>query len=126
MGLSELITETETVWQRLKQTTKPIYIYGMGDGALKILRVLEQYNIKITGFFASDEFVRGHSFMGYKVHTLAEVESMHPDIFVVMAFGIHDTPTINRILQIKHELVAPDVPVVGDGLFDFDFFWHID
>ena len=28
---------------------------------------IEEKNIPLAGFFASDEFVRGHSFMGYKV-----------------------------------------------------------
>ena len=30
------IVEKETIWQRLKHIDKPIVIYGMGDGALKI------------------------------------------------------------------------------------------
>ncbi|MEG1996285.1 MAG: FkbM family methyltransferase, partial [Oscillospiraceae bacterium] len=63
----ELLSESTSVWQVLKQCNKPILIYGMGDGALKIMRVFEVYNIKISGFFASDEFVRGHSFCGFKV-----------------------------------------------------------
>ena len=33
----EWIRETQDVWQRLQNTQKPIVMYGMGDGAVKIL-----------------------------------------------------------------------------------------
>ena len=65
---------TETVWQKLKKTDKPIVMYGMGDGAEKIMKVMESLDIKPKEFIASDEFVRGHSFMGYTVRKLSEVE----------------------------------------------------
>ncbi|MBR5486299.1 MAG: FkbM family methyltransferase [Oscillospiraceae bacterium] len=98
-------------------------MYGMGDGALKIMKVLEEKNIPLAGFFASDEFVRGHSFMGYKVHRLSELEEQYGDLFILMAFGIHDIPMTERITKIaeRHEFAAPDVPVIGDGLFDLDY-----
>ena len=45
------IKETTDCWDYLKNNTLPIFIYGMGDGALKIMKVFEQYNIPIAGFF---------------------------------------------------------------------------
>ena len=47
--------ETQTVWERLAAETRPIALYGMGDGADKILRVFEQYGIRASAVFASDE-----------------------------------------------------------------------
>ena len=68
------IKEKEDVWQRLQRTTKPIIVYGMGDGAVKILRVMDRYGIRPSGMFASDDFARGNLFMGYKVEKLRDIE----------------------------------------------------
>lgn len=40
------ILEQQDVWQRLQSCRKPVVLYGMGDGAVKILRVMEQYGIR--------------------------------------------------------------------------------
>ena len=55
------------LWQYLAEAGKPIVMYGMGNGADKILAVCEAKGIEISDFFASDGFVRGHSFHGKKV-----------------------------------------------------------
>ena len=119
----EWIKEKEDVWQRLQRTTKPIIIYGMGDGAVKILRVMERYGIKPSGMFASDDFARGNLFMGYKVEKLRDIEERFDDFVIVMAFAVRDIPTIERIRELssRYEFVAPDVPVAGVNLFTMDF-----
>ncbi|MBR4958721.1 MAG: FkbM family methyltransferase, partial [Phascolarctobacterium sp.] len=61
------IKETVSVWERLQQTDKPIVLYGMGNGADKIVDWCEANAVKIAGSFASDEFVRGQVFRGFKV-----------------------------------------------------------
>ena len=61
------ITGAVSLWDHLAETSKPIIIYGMGDGAQKILDVCSLKNVKISGFMASDDFVRGHSFAGFEV-----------------------------------------------------------
>lgn len=113
------INETVSVWSRLEQTKKPIVIYGMGDGALKIMKVFAEKNIKLSDIFASDEYVRGHSFEGYKVLRYAEVCEKYDDFVIVVAFAVHDEPMMNRLYELsaRHELYAPDVPVAGGGLF---------
>lgn len=73
------IVEKQSCWDRLKAEKRPIFIYGMGDGALKIMSVFKQRNITVSGIFASDDFVRGHSFEGFKVHKLSEIEEMVND-----------------------------------------------
>ncbi|MBQ8780439.1 MAG: FkbM family methyltransferase [Oscillospiraceae bacterium] len=118
------IKETVNCWDFLKQTHLPIFIYGMGDGALKIMRVFEQYGIPPAGFFASDEFVRGHSFEGHLVHKLSEIEEAVDDFIVVLAFAAGYESLYDRIIEIskRHTLLAPDVPVAGDGLFTYEYY----
>ena len=66
----------ENVWDFLKNDNKPIMIYGMGNGAEKIISTLDTYGVKVSEIFASDEFVRGHSFLGYKVLKYSDMISM--------------------------------------------------
>ncbi len=119
----EFITEKTTCWEKLQRETKPIYIYGMGDGAIKIMSVFRQYGIKVKGFFASDDFVRGHYFAGFKVLKISEVEEIENDFAVVLAFAAGYEELIDRIKEIsrRHTLYVPDVPVFGTGLFTYDY-----
>lgn len=119
----EFITEKETSWERLQREHRPIYIYGMGDGALKIMSVFKKYGIKTTGIFASDDFVRGHFFEGFKVMRLSEVEEAESSFVVVLAFAAGYEELVKRIRNIamKRPLYVPDVPVVGNGLFTYDY-----
>lgn len=110
-------------WERLQQTDKPIVLYGMGNGADRILAIMERHGIPCADFFASDAFVRGHSFHGVRVKTLTEIEVLYGDPVIVVAFAAEDRPTIDHICALaqRHELYVPDLPVVGDVLFDRDF-----
>ena len=57
----------EDLWEYLAHAQKPILLYGMGNGADKILDVCHARGIEIADTFASDGFVRGHSFHGKTV-----------------------------------------------------------
>lgn len=118
-----LLTEKQSLWEHLLQTDKPIYIYGMGDGALKIISVLEYLGIKFEGIYASNDFVRGHSFYGYKVMRLDEVTAKHGKNFIsLLAFASSREEMLEVFynLQNECEFYAPDVPVVktDDDVFD--------
>ncbi|MBQ8927353.1 MAG: FkbM family methyltransferase [Oscillospiraceae bacterium] len=128
-GLESLITEKVSCWERLQAERRPIFIYGMGDGAMKIMSVFREYGIAVAGIFASDDFVRGHSFAGYRVHKLSEVEEMVDDFVIVLAFaaGYPELVDYIRALAKRHTLYVPDVPVIGGGLFTYDYCMeHID
>ena len=126
----------ENVWDFLKKDGKPVMIYGMGNGAEKIISTLSTYQITVNEIFASDEFVRGHSFLGYKVLKYSEVCEKYDDFNVVLAFATHLENAIENIKKInsEHKVFAPDVPVAGGGLFtreyvkehndDFDFVYE--
>lgn len=117
------ISSAVPLWERLKNTNKPIILYGMGDGAQKILNVMEEKKITPSGFMASDDFVRGHSFAGYEVKKLSDIEQQYDDFIVLVCFGTALPEVMRRIQDIaaRRELYAPDVPVVGGGLFDKEY-----
>lgn len=75
------------VYARLGTQTLPILMYGMGNGAEKVLAALSVHGISVSDFFASDEFVRGQSFMGKKVLSYAAACEKYGDFAVVLGFG---------------------------------------
>ena len=114
------------IWQYLAETHKKIVMYGMGNGADKILRVCEARGIEVCDFFASDGFVRGHSFHGKVVLSYTEAKEKYgaDNMIVLLSFASSLSDVIENILRIdaECELYAPDVPVFGDNLFDMDFY----
>lgn len=117
------VTEKKSLWDRLKETKKPIVLYGMGDGAQKIIDKLNELGIPLADIFASDEFVRGHSFNGIRVKKYSEIEALYDDFFVLIGFAVNYDSMISRLFEISesHETAAPDVPLFGQGVFDVDF-----
>ena len=93
----------ENVWDFLKKDGKPVMIYGMGNGAEKIISTLSTYQITVNEIFASDEFVRGHSFLGYKVLKYSEVCEKYDDFNVVLVFATHLENVIENIKKINSE-----------------------
>ena len=112
-----------TVWDTLAHTKLPIVMYGTGDGADKIINVMETLRIPLTAIFVSDDFYRGQMFHGQRVTTLSALEAEYSDFNIVVAFGSHLPEILERVRQmdLKHPLYIPDVPVYGDQLFDLSF-----
>ena len=112
------------LWESLKDTTLPIVMYGMGNGADKILAVLADKGITVSDFFASDGFVRGHSFHGKRVLSFEEIQKKYANFVILLVFGSSQRGVIEHIcaLAAEHPLFAPDVPVCGGELFDGEFF----
>ena len=113
----------QNVWDNLKNSDKPVILYGMGLGAEKVMDTLALYGVEVSGIFASDEFVRGHSFRGFKVHKYSEICDMYSDFNVVLCFASRLDEVIYKIKKInsEHTVFAPDVPVAGGGLFSREF-----
>ena len=112
------------LWNYLKGADKPILMYGMGNGADKILKMCESYGIEISDFFASDGFVRGHSFHGKVVLSYSQAKEKYRDFIVLLSFASSLPDVIENIKRISSEieLYAPDVPVFGNNLFNIEFF----
>ncbi len=119
------INVSRDLWQTLAQTDKPIVMYGMGNGADKILAVFEQRGIEVADFFASDGFVRHQLFHGKTVMSYEEICAKYDDFIIVVSFGTRLPEVLQNIyrLDAERELYIPDVPVVSESaLFDIEFF----
>ena len=114
------------MWETLKKDNKKIVLYGMGDGAVKLLRILEKEELQCFGIFASDDFVRHQSFMGFTVKSLSELEDELGGFTVLSAFATRLPEVMENFKRISlcHELFIPDINVSGDylELFDRAFF----
>lgn len=114
------------LWERLEKEPRDILLYGMGNGADKILAVLEARGIPVAGIFASDGFVRGHSFHGMPVRSFSEICETYPPggCVVLLAFGSSRPEVLALFDRVaaRYELLVPDVPVCGKVLFDRAFF----
>lgn len=106
-------------WDTLKNSKLPICIYGMGDACVRLLEQFQQRGIKCSAIFASDDFVRGQEFLGYKVCTLAQLEERFGDFTVCCAFGSSLPDVMAHISDIAkaHTLIYPDLPIAGDMYF---------
>lgn len=116
-------TDMKDLWTYLKETEKPIVLYGTGNGADKIYARLSKDGIKISGVFASYGFKKGKEFFGFTVTSYEDLKSKLGDMIVLCCFGSHLENVINDILEIgkTSELYLPDVPVYGQEVFDIAF-----
>lgn len=121
--MTEKLKEKQSVWDFLANDNKPVVVYGMGNAAEKIIEALEKFDVKVSGIFASDEFVRGHSFLGFKVKKYSEICKEYSDFNIVLAFATHIDSVLEHIAEIntEHPVFAPDIPVAGGGLFTLDY-----
>lgn len=109
----------EDIWERLAREERPLVVYGMGNGADKLFDQLAKIGKTPAAVFASDGFVRGQFFRGYRVQSLAEIEARYPSFVVLVSFATRLAEVMEGILSIsqKHPLYLPDMPVVGDTYF---------
>jgi FkbM family methyltransferase len=114
------------LWHYLATSSRPIVMYGMGNGADKIIAVCERYGVEISDFFASDGFVRGHSFHGKTVisysHMKAKYDGQNPIVLLSFASSLPDVIELFKKVASECEMYAPDVPVFGETLFTIEFF----
>ncbi len=112
------------LWSYLKSVQKPIVLYGMGNGADKVINTLEHFGIKFQGVFASDGFIRNKMFHGFKISSYGELKEKFGDMIVLLCFGSSLPDVIENIKKIaaEQEFYAPEVPVIGGGLFTEEYY----
>ena len=113
------------MWQELKNESRPIMVYGMGNGADKLFERFSALGIEVSEVFASDGFVRGHSFRGFKVRSFSEIKAEYPDFVIVLSFASNREEVISMLAEIdrSYNMYVPDMPVAGvEEYFDKDFF----
>ncbi|MBR5315076.1 MAG: FkbM family methyltransferase [Clostridia bacterium] len=114
----------QDLWSYLQNTEKPIVMYGMGNGADKILERFEKLGIETADFFASDGFVRGHSFHGKTVLSFSAIKEKYKDFIIILSFASSLDDVLNYFFELNesYEMYAPDVPVTGEGTFTLDYY----
>ncbi len=115
---------TPDVWERMKSSALPLYMYGTGNGADKIIDEMERRDIPLAGIFASDGFVRSRVFRGHTVRSYGDICREISHFAVIMAFGSSRPEVLENVKKIASErtFYCPDVPAVGNTLFDSDFY----
>ena len=103
------------LWHRLQTESRPILIYGMGNGAEKILSLSQEYGITISGIFASNDHARTVEFRGYRVMSYDEALEKYTDAVILIAFGVYQEDVLRRIeaLGELYTILVPDLPLMG-------------
>ena len=115
----------EDMWDTLKKETRPIVIYGMGNGADKLIDRFNALGISYADIFASDGFVRGHSFHGVVVKSFSEIKEKYDSFVIVLSFASNKPDVIDMLADINknYDMLVPDMPVAGvEEYFDKDFY----
>ncbi|MBQ2973915.1 MAG: FkbM family methyltransferase [Clostridia bacterium] len=107
-------------WEKIKDSGKPVVVYGMGNGADKVIDEFNRLEIPIIGVTASDDFVRGQIFRGYKVKKLSEFDG---DFIIAVGFATCIPEVMNHIYSLaeKYRVIVPCVPVFGNEIFNREF-----
>lgn len=115
---------SEDMWDVLAREKRPIVVYGMGNGADKLIERFAKYGITVSDFFASDGFVRGHFFHGIRVKSFSEIKETYSDFVIVLSFASNRAEVIEMLegIDSEYEMYVPDMPVAGEEYFDREFY----
>jgi len=120
---------TQSLWKTLARGEKPVVLYGIGDGADKILDYCGRHGIKVADIFASDDFVRGDIpkfFRGYRIKKLSEIKALYGENFcVLLSFATRFDIVLEKIYALDDscEFYVPNFPVFGENIY-FDSEYH--
>lgn len=116
----DFMSERISSWEKIKSCNLPVVIYGMGNGADKVIDELIRLGIEIKGVTASDDFVRGQMFRGFRVKKISEFEG---EFIVAVAFASSIPEVMNHIYSLskKYNVLVPVVPVYGKEIFNREF-----
>ena len=111
------------VWTALEESSLPIVLYGMGNGADKVLGELERRGIRAAGVMASDDFARYQDYRGFIVKKENDFIRELGDFTVALCFGSSLSDVMAHVYEVasRHTLLVPNVPVAGDVLMDDNF-----
>lgn len=116
----EFMNEKKSSWEKIKESGKPVVVYGMGNGADKVIDEFNRLGIPVNGVTASDDFVRGQQFRGFTVKKLSDFDG---DFIIAVAFASCIPEVMNHICSLcgKYRVIVPCVPVFGDEIFNREF-----
>ena len=113
------------MWDELTREKRPIVVYGMGNGADKLFERLSHLGVPIADIFASDGFVRGHSFRGMRVKSFSEIKESYSDFVILLSFASNREEVLGMLSEINasYDMYIPDMPVAdAHEYFDRDFY----
>lgn len=109
------------LWEALAAETRPIFLYGTGNGGDKIIDACHAAGVRLTGVFASDGFVRNRTFRDMPVRAYSDVVAEYgEDIVILLAFGttLPEVRAFIDALDKRHTLYIPEVPLYGGAVFN--------
>lgn len=114
---------TESSWEKLKNSPYPVAVYGTGNGADKVFAEFDRLKITPQYVTASDTFARERTFHGYKVLPLSELEKKESDFTVALCFASAREDVIENItsLSLRQCVIMPSVPVYGNEIFNKEY-----
>ncbi len=118
------LTREETLWERLRTDSRPIVLYGTGNGADKIIDQLAAIGRTPAGVFASTGFVRARTFRDMPVESYEEtVARLGEDIVILISFGSSLPEVMERMFALseRHDTALPDVPLIGGEVFTWEY-----
>ena len=120
----QLPTVERDLWQQLAVEERPLVIYGMGNGADKLIARLTAIGKAPAAIFASDDFVRGQSFHGFRVCRFSEIKERFSDFVILVSFGSRLPAVMDALFDMaeKYPLYLPDMPVAGEVDFTYRFY----
>lgn len=69
------IKETQDVWQRLQTSVRPIVLYGMGNGADKIIDWCEAHNVSLAAFLPVMSSFAGRCFEAIRLKLTPQLKN---------------------------------------------------
>ena len=116
---------TVDMWDLIAKSSKPVVVYGMGNGADKLIARLSEYGVAVSDFFASDGFVRGHTFHNKRVKSFSEIKEEYEDFTILLSFASSRPEVLSMLREIDehYDMLVPDMPVAGEEeYFDREFY----
>lgn len=121
-NLDRIFSIEGDIWQVLAKDERPLVIYGMGNGADKLIERLAGIGRTPAAIFASDGFVRGQTFHGFRVCRFSEIEARFSDFIILVSFGSRQPDVMRALFEMaeRYPLFLPDMPVAGEEDFTSD------
>lgn len=119
MSITDRILNHTSVWEKLKNETSPIVLYGTGNGADTVLDTFKALDITASGVCASDGFVRKRTFRGFEVMSIDDAKEKFTNPIFCLSFASSIGEVMDNIKALNP--LVPVVPVFGKDIIDRDF-----
>ncbi len=114
----------ENVYQELRKSNNPIYIWGAGMMGIKVKNRLTENGIGVEGFFVDVDHFNGEAAgEGEQIYTLEELGKLHDRIDVVIGHGHYERrgvlsglPFVHQVYMIAFPYLQYHSPGIGEWI----------